>query len=154
MINENLKLTGNVKLVVTNKNGIVKDQKEIPNLVVKAGRDFIASRMIGTSLNAMSHMAVGSTDTAVSASDTALVAEAARVTLDSSSVGDSPDQNVVTYVATFPVNTPSTTLSAVEAGIFNASTAGTMLCRTTFPVVNKTADDILTITWTITINAA
>jgi hypothetical protein len=28
-----------------------------------------------------------------------------------------------------------------------------MLCRTVFPVVNKAADDALTITWTITLSA-
>jgi hypothetical protein len=39
-----------------------------------------------------------------------------------------------------------------EAGIFNASSGGTMLCRTVFPVVNKQASDTIAITWTITIS--
>jgi hypothetical protein len=40
-----------------------------------------------------------------------------------------------------------------EAGIFNALTGGDMLCRTVFPVVNKGADDTMSVTWTVTLNA-
>jgi hypothetical protein len=40
----------------------------------------------------------------------------------------------------------------VEAAIFNAASAGTMLCRTTFAVVNKGANDGMSITWTITVS--
>ena len=39
-----------------------------------------------------------------------------------------------------------------EAGIFNASSSGTMLCRTEFSVVNKGASDSMTITWTVTVS--
>jgi len=39
-----------------------------------------------------------------------------------------------------------------EAGIFNASTSGNMLCRTKFDVVNKSATDTLAITWVVTIS--
>ena len=63
--------------------------------------------------------------------------------------------NVVTYVATFAANNPSAPAGGAvlrEAGIFNASTAGTMLCRTTFPIVTKLPADALTITWTVTIS--
>jgi len=42
--------------------------------------------------------------------------------------------------------------AVTEAGIFNASSAGTMLCRTTFSVINKAAADTLGITWTVTVN--
>jgi hypothetical protein len=56
----------------------------------------------------------------------------------------------VSYAATFPAGTG--TGAVVEAGIFNASSAGTMLCRTTFDVVNKGADDAMSVTWTVTIS--
>ena len=39
-----------------------------------------------------------------------------------------------------------------EAGIFNASSAGTLLCRTVFSVVTKGASDAMTITWTVTLS--
>jgi hypothetical protein len=56
----------------------------------------------------------------------------------------------VTYVATFSAGTG--TGAVVEAGIFNAASAGTMLCRTVFAVVNKGVDDAMTITWQITVS--
>ena len=39
-----------------------------------------------------------------------------------------------------------------EAGILNAASAGTLLCRTVFSVINKGASDSMTVTWTITIS--
>jgi hypothetical protein len=57
---------------------------------------------------------------------------------------------VVTYVATFGPGVG--TGAIVEAGIFNAASSGTMLCRTVFSVVNKGADDAMTITWQITVS--
>jgi hypothetical protein len=36
--------------------------------------------------------------------------------------------------------------------VFNASSSGTLLCRTTFSVVNKGAADTLKITWTLTVS--
>ena len=72
------------------------------------------------------------------------------------------------YVAVFPPNCPDATseVAIVEAGIFNGQSfssdttkpgalnggtlrAQSMLCRTTFSVVTKTANDTLQITWSI-----
>lgn len=140
IVNDSIKATGKV-LVQLNGQTV----QEIPNLVVTTGKNFIASRMTG-STTAMSHMSVGSTSTAAAAGDTALGGELGRVALSSSSTTGA----VTTYSATFPAGTG--TGAVVEAGIFNASSAGTMLCRTTFAVVNKGANDTLTITWQITIS--
>jgi hypothetical protein len=94
----------------------------------------------------MSHMAVGSSSTAASTADTTLGASLGRVALNSSSSSGA----VVTYVATFPPGTG--TGAVVEAGVFNDASAGTMLCRTVFAVVNKGADDAMSITWAITVS--
>ena len=56
----------------------------------------------------------------------------------------------MTYTATFPAGTG--TGAVVEAGILNASSGGTLLCRTVFSVVNKGANDAMTITWQITVS--
>lgn len=139
-VNDSIKASGHV--VVKLNDQIVQ---EIPNLVVTAGKNFIASRMTD-STTAMSHMAIGSTNTAAAAGNTGLGGELGRVALSSSSTTGA----VTTYSATFPAGTG--TGAVVEAGIFNASSSGTMLCRTTFAVVNKGANDTLTITWQITIS--
>lgn len=118
--------------------------QEVDNLVVTAGKGFVASRMAGTSANVMSHMAIGTGSTAAGASDTALGSEAARTALTSTNVSGA----VVTYVDTFAAGTGTGAIT--EAAILNASSGGTMLCRTVFSVVNKGASDSMTITWTVT----
>lgn len=141
-----LKASGALKVVVTGADGQVKEERVIPNLVVTVGKNFVASRMVGTSAAVMSHMAIGSDNTPAAAGDTALGSELGRVAL----AGASAATNVVTYTATFPAGTG--TGAVVEAGIFNATPAGTMLCRTVFAVVNKGVDDAMSITWTVTIS--
>lgn len=145
MLTDNLKITGAVSIQLTNKDGTVKDTREIKNLVVTVGKEFIASRMVATP-TLMSHMAVGASNTAAAIGDTALGSELGRVALASSTAAGA----VVTYSATFPAGTA--TGAVVEAGVLNASSSGTLLCRTVFPVVNKGADDAMSVTWAITIS--
>lgn len=141
MINDPVKITGRVQIAV---NG--EEVAYIPNLVTTAGKDFIASRMKDTTDAAMSHMAVGTNNTAAAVGDTTLNTENGRVALTSTTVTD----NEVAYVATFPAGTA--TGAIVEAGILNNSSGGELLCRTVFSVVNKGADDAMTITWTVTVS--
>lgn len=139
MFNSELKLTGHVSVAL---NGEVV--QEIPNLVVTSGKAYVTSRMKDTTKGAMSHMAVGTGSSAAAAGNTALGSESARVSLTSSTVSS----NTITYVASFAAGTGTGALT--EAGILNASSGGDMLCRTVFSVVNKGANDAMTITWTIT----
>jgi hypothetical protein len=149
MFENNLSVKGRLSVVLRDADGNVKQSQDIPNLVVSSGLAFIASRMKDATATAMTHMAVGSGTTAAAAGNTALVTQiGSRVTLTSTTV----TANSVAYVASFAAGTGTGAIT--EAGIFNASTAGTMLCRTVFSVVNKGADDTLQITWTITLNAA
>ena len=145
MFKDNLKVTGNVQIQLFNKDGSVKDSREIKNLVVATGKEFIAARMVGTPAE-MSHMAIGASSATAASGDTALGAELGRVALAS----DASAGAVVTYTANFPAGTG--TGAVVEAGVFNAGSGGTMLCRTVFSVVNKGADDAMSITWTITVS--
>ena len=140
------KVTGIVNVVVRDDAGKIKQEFTVPNLVVDTGLDFIASRMKDASATAMSHMAVGTGSTAASSADTALGTQLARVALASTTVTD----NSISYVATFPAGTGTGALT--EAGTFNASSGGTMLCRTVFAVINKGAGDSMTVTWTVTIS--
>jgi len=145
MIRDGLKITGAVEIKLFDKDGNVKDQRNIKNLVVTVGKEFIAERMVGTPA-VMSHMAIGSDNTAADIADTALGSELGRVALASSTSSGA----VVTNTATFAAGVG--TGAVVEAGTFNAGSAGTMLCRSVFAVVNKGADDGMSITWTITVS--
>lgn len=146
MINDSIKVTGELKLTLTRPDGHVKHEVIIPNLVVTTGKNYIASRMKDASATAMTHMAIGTGSTAAAAGNTALGSEAGRVALTSTTVST----NNVAYVATFPAGTGTGAIT--EAGILNASSGGTLLCRTVFSVINKASADTLGITWTVTVN--
>lgn len=156
-----IEVGGSLSIIVTDgTTNQIKQELYVPNLVVTTGKNFIASRMVGTTANIMSHMAIGTDATAEVIGNTTLGAELtvaggftgyARAALTTATASN----NVVTYSANFPANNPSAPSGGAvlrEAGIFNASTAGTMLCRTTYPIVTKLPADALTITWTITIS--
>lgn len=144
MLNDNLKVIGNVFVELTDKNGACKDKREIRNLVVNSGKEFIAAA-IASAQDYMSHMAIGSDSTAPVVADTTLGTELGRSALTNTSVS----ANVVTFTASFPAGVGTGAIT--EAGIFNDSTAGDMLCRTVFAVVNKGADDSISITWQVTV---
>jgi len=147
MIQDTIKMTGELKITVTNPDNNVVQEVVVPNLVVTAGKNWIAGRMYDTGIpDEMSHMAIGTDNTAAAAGDTGLGTEAGRVALTSTTV----TANSVAYVATFPAGTGTGAIT--EAGIFNAASSGTMLCRTVFSVINKGAADTLGITWTVTVN--
>lgn len=150
MVNDSIKAKGTLQLTLIDENGKIKQQDE-HNLVVSAGLAYIASRMKDATATAMSHMGVGTGTTAAAAGDTALgTALGARVALDSTTITTTSVTNdSVQYVATFGAGV--STGAITEAGIFNALTGGTMLCRTVFSVINKGALDTLVITWKVTV---
>lgn len=171
---ENLKLRGSVDIKVYGPNGELKEDRFIPNLVVQSGKNYIATRMIGTATSVtavsttasgtscMTHMGIGTSTTTAANGDTTLATEvsvAGDIAAYSRAAVASTTQStgVVTYVAVFGTNNPqrtnsSNTTAITEAGIFAASTGGQMLCRTTFNAVNKGNDDTLQITWAITVS--
>jgi hypothetical protein len=142
MINDNFALTGALTIAVNNK--VVQ---ETENLVVTAGKNWVADRMKGANA-AMSHMAIGTGTAAAAAGNTALGTQLDRNAL--STAGGTVSTNTITYECTWAAG--DGTGAITEAGIFDAASAGDMLARTVFAVVNKGTDDSMTITWTITVS--
>jgi len=144
---ENLTMKGELTVVVRDETtGLIKQSFTVPNLVVTNGKTYIASRMVGTAAAVMSHMAIGTGSGTAVVGDAALGIQAGIVAVSAFTAST----NTVTATATFPAGTG--TGAIVEAGIFNAASAGTLLCRTTFPVVNKAAGDSIAITWVVTVS--
>lgn len=139
----NFSLKGHLHIVLRDEHGNVKEEMEGPNVVVNGGKAWVASRMAGTPA-VMSHMAIGSSNTAESPTQTALLAQTAIVALTSTT----PSTNQVTYVATFGAGVGTGVVA--EAGIFDAASAGTMLARSIAISLTKGATDVLTVTWVIT----
>jgi len=145
--NGKARVTGRLRLDLHAADGTLLDSRDFPNLVVNVGLAYIADQLSDQGEVAMSHMAVGSGAVAVDPANTALGSELGRVALTSTT----QSTNSVVYLATFGAGTGTGAIT--EAGIFNDVTAGTMLCRSVFAVINKAASDSLTVTWTLTITA-
>ena len=148
-------LRGEVSIQVFRKDGSLKEDVLIKNLVVNVGLSWISSRMLDNTSQVVSHMGVGTSSTATAAAQTTLIAEAGtRAAISAATcVTTNVANDAVQYVATFDANNPVGLTAITEAGLFNASTGGSMIARTVFPVINKDVDDSLAITWKI-INTA
>lgn len=140
----------NVRVVLRDALGKIKAERNIHNLVVDVGCAHIADQLASThDEGEMSHMAVGTGTAAVGAGDIALAIELDRNALTSRAQGAGVDDHKVIYVGDWPAGDGSGALT--EAGIFNAASAGTLLARVVFAVINKGAEDTLQIEWTLTI---
>ena len=145
-----MKPYGLVKLELFNGKGGLKDMRVVSNLLVNTGLAFITGRMLEATLNVLSHMAVGTGNTAAAGTQTALVTEVARVALsDAVQATTNVTDDTAQYMATFPAGTATGFLT--EAMILNAASGGLAFNRAVFSVINKGANDSLTITWKIII---
>lgn len=145
MVTDSVAVKGSLQIKKLNLQGQLVEERDVNNLVVAVGKSVIASRLVGNSLPIFSHMAIGSSNTAATTSQTTLGTELARVSLSSTS----RTNNTVSYIATFPAGTGTGTLT--EAGVFNDGASGNMLCRTNFNAITKGAGDSVVITWNVTI---
>ena len=156
-IKDRTKARGEVTITHRDKHGNIKT-RETTNLVVTVGLEHIADQMSGKTQAVMAYMEVGTDGTDAVPGDTALKAPivGARKELvlpdGSKDQGTGVNANQVIYVMTFTSSDPLGDIA--EAGIFNASTGGVMLCRTAnFGIKSKTAGDSLTFTWKIIFSA-
>ena len=145
-----LKISGRVEIVLRGPDGKIKEREIVSNLIVSVGKYHIADQLAGALEDAMSHMAIGTGETAAEASDTALQSELDRNALTSKAQGIGAAANTVIYTGDWLAG--DGTGNITEAGIFNAASAGIMLCRTVFAAKGKGANDVFTLTWTLTIS--
>lgn len=147
---EVMKVVGKVEGILFNEKGEVKERFKANNLIVTTGKNGIAAQLLPTpDIGKPSYMGIGSSSTAPAAGDTALGSElttsGTRAAITTTRSG-----NVVSFVASFGAGVGTGTVR--EAGIFNASTGGSMYSRVTFSDINKGASDTLQLTWTYTIS--
>lgn len=137
----------NVLVQLFDKNGALKEERSVKNLVTTVGKQHIADQLSSSPGGAaMSHMAIGTGTNAAAAGDTTLQTELDRNALTSRTDSGA----VVTYVGDWAAG--DGTGAITEAGILNAASSGTLLARSVFSAINKGASDTLQITWTLTIS--
>ena len=142
-------MIGSLKLALRDEFGCLKALREIDNVFTDLGDAHVADQMESSPGEAvMGYMAVGTVSTTLTAGDTDLGGETDRNALTSFLQGAGGDDNKVVYIGDWAAGDATGALT--EAGIFNHTATGTMLCAQTFSVINKGASDTLQITWTVT----
>lgn len=150
---DTLELNGAMSIVVFDQfTKEVKQEIFYPNLIVTAGKTWVAGRILGTGgITAMTHMGIGLSSTAAAAGNTILGTECSSGYTRAALTTATSTSNVITFGATFLANNPNVSSVLREAAIFTASTGGIMLCRSVYNIVTKEVTDALSITWTVTV---
>lgn len=150
MFDKVFKISGHWQMELRDEHGHLKDRKQGQNVVTTVGKEFLASYLNSAAAApatfTMKYIAVGTDATAEAAANTALGVELARHTGIVSYVSN----QIYQVTATF--GTGLGTGAIVEYGLFSSSTAGTMFARDTEAVINKGANDTLTVVAQFTIS--
>lgn len=146
------KMIGTPILTHRGADGRIKGVRIVRNLIVSAGKAGMASRLNGSGGEAaFTYLAVGTGTTSPAAGNTTLETEIvdsglARVNATASRVTTSVTNDTARLTTTFSV---SGTKAVTEAGILNAASSGTLLCRQTFSAVNVVSGDSLQLTYSV-----
>jgi hypothetical protein len=120
MTHETLKIKGSYNFKIFDVNGNLKDEWEVDNLVVTAGKAQLA--LLAGDATATPFTSAGQTALQAAITDTGLARAAATVSRTTTTVTNDTLQLVYTWTA-------SGSKTIEEIGVFNASSAGTMLSR-------------------------
>lgn len=138
-----------VNLTVTKHDALTGARRSVQrthNLVVTAGRNLVRDLLKGDSSATLTHFALGTSATAVSASNTALVAEVYRAGL-TSLIASSAQLTCKYYLASGSGNGSTYR----EAGLLTASSGGTLYARALLAsAIVKTAASAYTFQWDLT----
>jgi len=147
-LNEGLKVTGRIKLELFDESGNKKDEREINNLIVIAGKNYLAAWLIAATQADyfMKYIGLGEGTTAAQSTDTDLETPLASRVAGALTSSTNVWQNIASFGP--GVNTGAVT----EAALFSENVAGTMFARQVFDVINKAAGDSLSVTWQVTIS--
>lgn len=147
---ESFNLKGSVNVQLIGPDGKVKQEHTNHNLIVTVGKTYLAAWIAAASQAGafMAYMGLGTGSTSPVAGDTTLQTELSGGGYSRQTGTVTSSSNVWQNVVSFA---PGNGTGAItEAGLFSASTVGTMFARQVFSTYNKAAGDTLTITWTVT----
>ena len=152
---ETIGMKGLIHFEVRDAEGHVKDERDIDNLITNVGFAEVAA-LIGAVAGgaAFDYIAIGTGAVAADVTDTTLNAE---ISTSGGSRAASSNSQVTTTVTNDTMQAEVTynftgVLAIVESGLFNAASAGDMLSRQVFSVINVANGDSLTVTWKIKVS--
>jgi len=143
-----LKISGHITLKLFGPDGSLKEKRSVHNVIVTAGKNFLAAWLAAATQADyfMRYLAIGTGTTGAQVSNTTLETEVGTRGAGTLSSSNNIWTNQVTFAA------GNGTGAITEAGVFSASTSGTLFARQTFAVINKAAGDELQVTWNITLS--
>jgi len=136
---EPVKLRGKFNIAVLDKEGEVKESREVSNTIMNAGiAEVTALILTDQSGTAFDYLSIGTGSGAPNATETALLGEKYR----SAGTGSQETDTVTNDTAQLTTSISITSsISLREIGVFNSSSAGTMLARTTFSAIAVNDED-------------
>jgi hypothetical protein len=149
-------LGGCLHIVLRDPSGAVLERRQIRNLITTAGKMLLAGYFSGIILGKpQMAIAVGSSDDEVSEVDTALKKQMVQVEASVPSVDvkkeSGVDRVVATVTATLPATEEEEQQQLREAGILITppNAAPVLYNRVVFPVVTRTGNMEMTLTWDV-----
>jgi hypothetical protein len=146
-------IRGYVKLEVVDADGNVLQTVEGENLITNVGHAQFAAILGALTATLPQYLALGITNTAANVTDTAMASEivtaggqrkiASSIVQSTGSVTN----DKITWTAVF---TFTGSFAIVEAGLFDAVTAGNLFARKVFSAVNVVNGNTVNATWAIT----
>jgi len=149
-MDDTIKVIGNLEIIKKDKDDKIVETRSVPNLVVNAGKAYIASRLVNNpTSNIPKGMALGESAATTTGAMTALTSEVGRIS--GTNFSNVISSNTITFTGVFGGGV-ATSSGLREAAILDQPVSGgTMLCRTTFAAVTKGGSDSITVNWNITI---
>lgn len=142
-------MKGSVKVELRDADGKLKQSHENHNLIVTVGKNYLAAWIAAASQAGpfMSYIALGTGSTSPAAGNTTLQTEFSGGGY--SRVQGTLSNSTNTWQNTAVFLPGNGTGAVTEAGLFSASSVGTMFARQVFSAYNKAAGDTLTVTWSV-----
>jgi hypothetical protein len=154
MSKEKITLKGIVTITHLDEDKKVKSIERYENLIVNIGRETIAKLFNGLVSDAFKYLAVGSSSTAESNTQTALISEITSPNGMARGLADCSYNNYTAILEKIFTNDGESNITVREAGIFNASSDGQMFSRKVMTDKLLAPNESLLINWQIQFNIA
>ena len=148
-LNDKTGLSGRLRISHIRDNKVLNNI-DTTNTIMNVGKSVVSS-FIGNDITTgteFDYVSIGTSGLAAAATQTTLGSEQLREGTVSSQTTKTSTDDTATFIGSFLM---SGTHSIQEAGIFNASTAGSMLARTTFSALSVVSGDAINATWDVTV---
>jgi len=145
-IKETGKLKGHYYVAVLDNEGNEKARFDGDNTIMNAGIGVVSGLMTSIGEDAFTHLAIGTGTTEPNATDTSMVAETYRAEGTGSQETDAITDDSARLTTSVSITNSG---DITEIGMFNSSSTGDMMARTTFSAVSTSDGDTVNLGYDI-----